>query len=228
MIIKKRFMVIGLGRFGANVAKTLASMNCDVLAMDVKEESVEAVAKDVAHCVIADATKMNVLVELGAANIDHAVVAIGNNLEASILTVVNLKNIGVPKITVRADNEEYKKIFSLIGATEVVIPEEESAISLAHQIRSASILDYYIIKNDYVMAQIKVSTKQLEGKTLKELDVRNTFNVNILGITRKGEFFIPAWNDMILESDVVAIVGKNSDVRKVDNFLNEQSGILFK
>ena len=103
--MKKSFVVIGLGRFGANVAKTLAAMKCDVLAIDVNEDAVSEVAKTVQHSVIADATKISVLERLGAKNIDHAVVAIGNNLEASILTVVNLKNLGVKQITVRADNE---------------------------------------------------------------------------------------------------------------------------
>ena len=218
---KKRFLVIGLGRFGANVARTLAKANCEVLGMDINEESVEQISKEIPHCVIADASKIDVLSELGAANVDHAVVAIGNNLEASILTVVNLKRLGVTKITVRADTEDYRRIFNLIGATEVVIPEEESAISLAYKIRSDAILGYYLLRNDYVMAQIKVSTSELESKTLKELDMRNRLNVNIIGITRNGQFFIPSFNDTIVKGDIVAIVAKSDDVKKMVAYLGE-------
>ena len=91
--MKKSYLVIGLGRFGANVARALEEMHCDVLAIDIKEECVKQISQDVPHCLIADSTKINVLHELGASNVDYAVVAIGNNLQASILTVVNLKNL---------------------------------------------------------------------------------------------------------------------------------------
>ena len=134
--MKKTFMVIGLGRFGSYIAKTLVSMNCDVLAVDISEDSVQAISSYVPHCVIADSTKEAVLKELDAASIDHVVVAIGNNLQASILTVVNLKHLGVKRITVRADEEGHKEVYKTLGATEVIIPEESSAISLANQIIS--------------------------------------------------------------------------------------------
>ena len=146
--MKKSFIIIGLGRFGSNVAKTLVDMNCDVLAVDINEESVTAISHYVHHCVIADASKESVLKELGVGSIDHAVVAIGNNLQATILTLVNLKKLGVPRITVRADEEGHKEVYKLLGASEVIIPEEASAISLANQITSDPILDYYKVSRD--------------------------------------------------------------------------------
>ena len=126
--MKKTFVVIGLGRFGFNVAKTLAEMNSDVLAIDVNEESVRNISKYVEHCVITDGTKFDALNELGVGQIDHAVVAIGNNLQASVLTVVNLKKLNVRLITVRADDVSQKELFYMLGATEVIIPEEASAV----------------------------------------------------------------------------------------------------
>ncbi len=218
--MKKSFIIIGLGRFGFNVAKTLGIMNCDVLAIDVKEESVTAVSKFTPHCVIADGTNLNVLRELGAASIDHAVVAIGNNLQASILTIVNLKNLGVKHITVRADVEDHKELYYLIGATEVILPEESAAVSLANQIMSDSILDYYVVADDYAMVKISVSDK-FESKSLIEMNIRNAFDVNVVGIIREGaNFFIPRGTDKIIPGDIVVVAGKKPNIRKFDAYLN--------
>ena len=217
--MKKNFLVIGLGRFGSNVARALAKMDCDVLAIDIDEDSVKNIAKIVPHCVIADATKADVLVELGVNNIDHAVVAIGNNLQASILTIVNLKRIGVKNITVRCDEESHRELFTLIGATEVIIPEEASAVSLANQINSDSIMDYHVVSNDYVMVKIVVG-KTFKPKTLIEMDIRNNFDVNIVGIIRDNEFYIPHGTDKINPLDIVVVAGKNNNVRRFDLFLN--------
>ncbi|MGM9969056.1 MAG: potassium channel family protein [Anaeroplasma sp.] len=218
--MKKSFIVIGLGRFGSNVAKALASMNCDVLAVDIDEESVSSIAKHISHCVIADATKQSVLSELGAASIDHAVVAIGNNLQASILTVLNLKKLGVKRITVRADEEGHKEIYKLLGATEVILPEEVSAISIANQIISDSILDYYQVADDFAIVKTIVGEK-FEQKPLIDLDIRNCFDVNIVGIIDKdNQFFIPRGTDVLKPKDVVVVVGKKQNIKKFDSFLN--------
>jgi len=217
--MKKTFVVIGLGRFGSNVAKTLAAMKCEVLAIDIKEESVKGISKKVPHCVIADATKYEVLSELGVGTIDHAVVAIGNNLQASILTIVNLKKLNVRLITVRADEETHKELYEMIGATEVIIPEEASAISLANQINSDSILDYYVVADDYVMVKIVVG-KKFVPKSLIEMDIRNNFDVNIVGIIKNDVFAIPHGTDKINPKDIVVVAGKKPNVRKFDSFLN--------
>lgn len=219
--MKKSFVVIGLGRFGSNVARTLAEMKCDVLAIDVKEESVKSVSRQIPHCVIADATKYEVLSELGAGTTDHAVVAIGGNLQASILTIVNLKKLNVKNITVRADVEEHKELFEMVGATEVIIPEEASAVSLANQINSDSILDYHIVADDYVMVKIIVG-KKFVPKTLIEMDIRNNFDVNIVGIIKNDIFAIPHGTDKINPNDIVVVAGKKPNIRKFDSFLNNQ------
>ena len=217
--MKKSFVVIGLGRFGSNVAKTLAAMKCDVLAIDVKEESVKGVSKQIPHCVIADATKFDVLSELGAGTTDHAVVAIGGNLQASILTIVNLKKLNVKHITARADDEEHKELFEMVGATEVIIPEEASAVSLANQINSDSILDYHEVAGDYIMVKIVVG-KKFVAKSLIEMDIRNNFDVNIVGIIKNDVFAIPHGTDKINPNDIVVVAGKKPNIRKFDSFLN--------
>ena len=218
--MKKSFIVIGLGRFGSNVAKTLVSMNCDVLAVDIDEDSVSAISSYVPHCVIADATKEQVLFELGVKSIDHAVVAIGNNLQASILTVVNLKKMGVPRITVRADVEGHKEVYLTLGATEVIIPEESAAISLGNQIISDSILDYYEVAKNNAIVKVEVGREFKEN--LIQLDLRNNYDINIVGIVKEnGEFVIPRGTDVLKKGEVIVVVGTKQKVKKFDDFLNE-------
>lgn len=220
--MKKSFLVIGLGRFGSNVAKTLVALNCDVLAVDINEEAVQAVSKVVGqHCIVADTSKASVINEIMGKNVvDHAVVGIGNNLQASILTIVNLKNIGVPKITVRADMEAHRELYMMVGATEVVVPEEASAISLANQIQSDSTLDYYNLSKEYAIVKISVGDN-FQSKSLIELNIRNAFDVNIVGIIKNnGEFFIPRGTDLITPKDIVVAVGTRQKLKKFDGFLN--------
>ena len=220
--MKKSFLVIGLGRFGSNVAKTLVALNCDVLAVDINEEAVQAVSKVVGqHCIVADTSKASVINEIMGKNVvDHAVVGIGNNLQASILTIVNLKTIGVKRITVRADFEEHRELYMRLGADEVIVPEEASAVSLANQINSDSILDYYIISEDYVMVKIIVG-QGFNTKSLIELDIRNNFDVNVVGIIREGAgFFIPRGTDKLIPGDIVVVAGKKPNIRRFDTFLN--------
>lgn len=220
--MKKSFIVIGLGRFGASVAKVLNNLNCDILGMDIDEESVNELASTIEHLVIADSTKLIVLKELGVASIDHAVVAIGNNLEASIITTLNLKALGVKNITVRSDRADYKEMYLRLGATEVIVPEEASAISLANQIASDAILDYYLIDNDYAIVKIAVGPKFV-ARQLVELDLRNRFDVNIVGIIRNSKFYIPRGTDSIEALDIVVLVGTKAKIKKVDSFINQEA-----
>ena len=218
--MKKTFMIIGLGRFGSCVAKALVQNKCDIIAIDKDEKSVRDISKFINNCVIADATSINVLVDLDASKIDHAVVAIGNNLQASILTIINLKKLGVRKITVRADDLTYKEVFEALGATDVIVPEESSAVSLANQIMSDSVLDYYGVSADYAMVKVIVG-QQFTPRNLIELNLRALFDVNIVGIIRNGTFFIPKGTDTINPFDVVVVVGTSSKIAKLDDFFNK-------
>ena len=218
--MRKTFMVIGLGRFGSCVARVLVNNKCDIIAIDKNEKSVRDLSKIVNNCVIADSTSLSVLSDLDANKVDHAVVAIGNNLQASILTVINLKKLGVKKITVRADDITYKEVFEALGATDVIVPEESSALSLGNQIMSDTVLDYYGVSDDYAMVKVIVG-KQFIPKNLIELNLRALFDVNIVGITRGGKFFIPKGTDSINPSDVVVVVGTRGKISKLDDFFNK-------
>ncbi len=225
--MKKTFMVIGLGRFGSCVARVLVNNKCDIIAIDKNEKSVRDLSKIVNNCVIADATSLSVLSDLDANKVDHAIVAIGNNLQASILTVINLKKLGVRKITVRADDITYKEVFEALGATDVIVPEESSAISLGNQIMSDSVLDYYGVSDDYAMVKVIVGNLFVP-KNLIELNLRSLFDVNVVGITRNNKFFIPKGTDSINPGDVVVVVGTRNRISKLDDFFNKDPEIQKK
>ena len=154
--MKKSFVIIGLGRFGIGVVKELVSLKRDCLAIDKFEDAVKNVSQIMSNCAVADGTKIEALRELEVESVDHAIVAIGNNLQDTILTVINLRELGVKQITVRIDSDDFKDVMLRLGATDVIIPEEASAISLANQIISDTILDYYSVHDEYSMATIVV------------------------------------------------------------------------
>lgn len=217
--MKKSYAVIGLGRFGYSVARELANNNVDILAIDKNEENVAAVADFINNCAICDSTKKKDLEDLGFKSIDHAIIAIGNSLEASILTTINLKSLGVKEITVRVDDSDYKEIFKTLGATSVIIPEEASAISLANRIISDTFLDFYKINSDYSIVQIKVSQDFTEASIIS-LGVRQKYLISIIGIIRDAVFKIPEGQDNIKGGDILLVIGKKQDIRKFDNFVN--------
>ena len=218
--MKKTFMIIGLGRFGSCVAKALVQNKADIIAIDKDEKSVRDISKFVNNCVIADSTSLNVLSDLDAGKVDHAVIAIGNNLQASILTIINLRKLGVKKITVRVDDLAYEEVFEALGATDVIVPEESSAYSLANQIISDSVLDYYGVSDDYAMVKVIIGP-QFESKNLIELNLRAAFDVNIVGIIRDDKFFIPRGTDTLNPRDVVVVVGTRNKINKLDDFFNK-------
>ena len=218
--MKKSFIVIGLGRFGINVAKGLVDLKSDCLAIDKYEYAVKKVSSFAPNCAIADGTKIAALEELGVSSIDHAIVAIGNNLQDTILTVINLKSLGVKRITVRIDSDEFRDVMMRLGATEVIIPEEASAIGLANQIRSDTILDYYKPNDEFAMATVVVG-EGFEEKPLIDLDWRKKFDINIIGVTRHDVFFQPKPNDVIKRHDVLTVFGADKKISKFDNYLNK-------
>ncbi len=217
--MKKSFAVIGLGRFGSCVAKELAKTNEDVLAIDRNTDNVTKIAEFINNCAICDSTNKKDLQAVGMSSIDHVIVAIGNNLQSSILTTINLKSLGIKEITVRVDDAEYQEVFKTLGATNVIIPEEASAISLAHKIVSNSILDYYNVRGDHSIVQLKVK-EDYDPKSLIELSVRQRFSISIIGIIRSNQFIMPQGTDKIMPKDILLVLGQNTKIRKFDSFIN--------
>lgn len=218
--MKKSFIVIGLGRFGLSVVNQLAKQTNQLIAVDVDEKRVDLIKGEVVQCFCCDCTNKNVLEELNVSKIDHAIVAIGNNLEATILTTMNLKELGVKKVTVRIDETKYENLLKRVGADVVIVPEEDAGIELAKKVVSDSILDYYQVDKEYGVVQISIPNNFKE-QSLIELDARNKFDVNIVGVIRNKSFFIPKGQDKVQPNDVIMVVGKSNKIIKFDNYVNK-------
>ena len=213
---KKQYAVIGMGRFGTSVAMSLAKLGFEVLAIDSSEARVQEVAHAVTHAVSADSTDEEALRALGIRNFDVVVVAIGQDIQASILTTLILKDMGVPYTIVKAQNELHGKVLSKIGADKVIFPERDMGLRVAHHLISPNILDFIELSDDYSIAELK-APESMVGKNLKQLDIRARYRCNVMAI-KSGEAMniSPYAEDLIKSGDVLVIVGKNDDLAKLE------------
>jgi trk system potassium uptake protein TrkA len=214
----KQFVVIGLGRFGSSVAETLSENNYDVLAIDKDADRVQSIANKVTHAVEADATDEEALKTLGVRNFDVAVVSIGDNISANILCTLILKELNVPYVIVKAPDTLHGKVLTKVGADRVVYPERDMGVRIAHNLISSNVLDYIEFAPEYGVIEI-IATNKMVGKTLKELQFRSEFNVNVMAIKRGEDLHIsPGANDKILEGDRLVLMGKNESLDKLKEY----------
>jgi trk system potassium uptake protein TrkA len=213
---KKQFAVIGMGRFGSSVAKTLYDLGFEVMAIDSDENRIQDVINMVTHAVQADSTDDDALRSLGIRNFDVVVVAIGQDIQSSILTTLILKDLGVPTLIVKAQNELHGKVLSKIGADKVIFPERDMGTRVAHHLISPNILDHIELSDDYSIVEIK-ATPNMYGKNLRQLDIRAKFGCNVMAIKTEQKMNIaPHAEDTIKENDVLVVVGKNEDLKKFE------------
>ncbi|KGK87847.1 MULTISPECIES: TrkA family potassium uptake protein [unclassified Clostridium] len=214
---KKQFVVIGLGRFGTSVAKTLYSLGNDVLAIDVDEETVQNISDSVTHSVQADATDENTLRSLGIRNFDVAVVTIGSDLQSSVMVTLLLKELGVDLIIAKANSEIHAKVLYKIGADRVVLPERDMGVRVAHNLVSSNILDYIELSPDYSIAEI-ANPKAWQGKTLQELNLRANFGINIVAVKKDNDINVsPMADDKLEAGDVIVAIGCADELNKLEN-----------
>ncbi|SEU20679.1 TrkA family potassium uptake protein [Paenibacillus sp. NFR01] len=218
---KKQYAVIGMGRFGSSVAKALSEMGYDVLAIDADEQRTQEISGIVTHAVSADSTDEEALRALGIRNFDVVVVAIGEDIQASILTTLILKDLGVPAILVKAKSELHGKVLSKIGADKVVYPERDMGTRVAHHLASPNILDYIELSPDYSILEMKAAGP-LVGKNLQELNIRARFGCNVMAIRRGDEMNItPQVEDRLVDGDVLVIVGHKENLNKLEVAYNK-------
>ncbi|ASF39248.1 MULTISPECIES: potassium channel family protein [Halobacillus] len=217
--MKKEFAVIGLGRFGGSICRELSREGMEVLALDLDEDKVNEYRDIAAHAVIADSTDENVLRELGLRNIDHVIVAIGDNIQASILTTLMLKELGIKTITVKAQNDYHEKVLAKIGADHVVHPERDMGKRIAHNIISNNILDYIELSDDHSVVEVKAGSK-MSGRTLVDLDIRAEYGCNVVAIKRKKDVIVsPMATEEIRENDVLIVIGADKDISRFEKNL---------
>ena len=203
----KSYIVIGLGRFGSEVARQLYSLGCEVLVMDTSSELVQQISKDVTHAVVGDGQDIEVLKALGVRNMDCAVIAIGNDLAASVLATMNMKELGVPCIVCKAHDEVHSRVLKKLGADRVVIPEKENAARLARSLSAPNVLDYIELSEEYGIIEIP-APKGWQGKSLKELNVRAKLGVNIIAVKCGGQINVsPAADYRIASNDIMVVLG---------------------
>ena len=213
----KSYIVIGLGLFGAEVARKLCQQGCEVLAMDIRSDLVQQVADDVTHAVVGDAQDKDVLKSLGAGNFDCAIIAIGDDLAASVLTIMNLKELEVPYIVCKAHDETHRRVLEKLGADRVVIPECEFAGRLARSLASHNVLDYIELSPDYGILEVP-APKSWIGKSLRDLNVRAKLGVNIIAVeSGKATYVSPPAEYQVFKGDVMVVLGDNKSLEAVQN-----------
>ena len=208
----KQFVVIGLGRFGESVAKTLYGLGHDVLAIDMDEDMVQEISDSVTHAVQMDATDESALRTLGLRNFDVAVVTIGSNIQASVMVTLLVKDLGVKYIIAKGQSDLHAK----------VLPEKDMGVRVAHNLVSASILDYIELSPDYSIMEMK-ALEEWNGKNLTELKLRSRYGINVMAIKKDDDINIsPSADEVISSDDIIVAIGSAEDLAKIEEIMAKQ------
>lgn len=212
----KQFAVIGLGRFGTSLARTLTQMGYEVLAIDSNEDRVEELADIVTHAVVADAQEDTVLKSLGIRNFDVVIVSIGQDIQTNILVTIMLKEMGVKKVVAKAATELHGKVLHKIGADTVIYPERDMGERVARWLVSGNILDQINLSPDYSLVEMKAPV-EFTGATLQESGLRQKYGITVLAIRRDNDIIIsPGAMQKILEGDILIVIGQNEKLNKFE------------
>ncbi len=212
----KSFAVIGLGRFGANLAVTLENLGHEVLGVDNDPEKVKQVSDIITHAAIADPLDENVLKNLGIRNFDCAIVALSEDIQSSVLVTLSLKEIGVGYVLAKAQSEIHERVLLKVGADKVVFPEKDMGERVAQSLSRSNIIEYIQLSDEYSIIEIKTPRRWI-GKTLRGLNVRSKYKINIVAIKDSdGKINLsPNPDDELLEDNMLVIVGDSRNVAKV-------------
>ncbi|HON78021.1 MAG TPA: TrkA family potassium uptake protein [Spirochaetota bacterium] len=224
----KKFAAIGLGNFGLNLSRALIENGCEVLGIDSSREAVNTAKDFISHAVIGDASNREVLESLSLRDFDGAIVSIGQEMAISILISLYLKEIGVKRIVVRAISEDHGKVLKMIGVSDIIMPERDMAERLANMLSLKNVVDYLPIGEDYGIIEVP-SPKSFIGKTLRDLQIPNRFNCQVIGLKifeepGSGFHFTdkdstikipPSADDIMTPGMIMIIIGKQQDIEKI-------------
>ena len=184
--------------------------------IDIDEDRVNDYSMIASHAVVGDTTDEKVLKNLGIRNFDHVIVAIGDNIQASILTTIMLKELGVKNSTVKAQNDYHEKVLVKIGADHVVHPERDMGKRIANNIVSNSVLDYLELSDEHSIVEI-VANDRIDGHSIINLDIRAKYGINIVAIKRRDEIIVsPQANEIIYENDILIVIGADVDINRFE------------
>ena len=213
----KQFAVIGLGRFGRGVCSTLHKLGYEVLGTDIDKKRVSQILCDklATHALQLDSTEPAALKEAGIFELETVIVAIGNYLQESIITTLNLKEAGVPYVVAKASSEVHRKLLQKVGADYVVYPEHEAGCALARSLTQPAILERFVLDPDHSIVEIIVPD-QFHGKTIAELQLRNRYGLNLLAVSQDGKFQInPDSNKRLERGTAIVVIGCNKDINRL-------------
>ena len=214
----KQIIVIGCGRFGTSVAKTLTRLGHDVMIVDNDPETVRELSEYVTSAVQMDAVDEASYKTVGIKNFDVAVVTIGSNIQASIMATVIVKDMGVPIVIAKAQNEIHGKVLRRVGADKVIYPERDMGARVAYNIATPNILDIIEFSPDYSIIET-VALDDWDGKSLKELKLSHTFGLTVIAIkTGESINISPFADDVIRKGDIVVVLGNNDNLRKIKEY----------
>lgn len=212
----KSFLVIGLGRFGTALARELCAKGNEVLALDLREDRVQAVADLVTQAVLGDGRDPEVLRTLGARHFDCAVVAVSSDVGDSALMTLNLKELGVPRVVSKASSAVHRKVLEKIGADLVVFPEQEMALRVARSLDNGDILNYIELSDNYSMVERRLPSGWAE-RSIVELDIRAKYHLTVIAVCREQEMTISPGRDYRFRAgDSLVVLGRNDDIQKLE------------
>jgi len=212
----KRVVVIGIGIFGFNIVKKLYENGVEVIAIDKNKDVIQDVRDYTTKAIVADGLDKGLIDSIGLHEDDVVIISFGEDLAASTLITLHLKQLKIKNIIVKAPNVEHKLVLESVGATEVIIPEKEMASKVAKSLISPNVLDYIPLTEDYLICEI-APPQHFIGKTIEELHLRSKFNINVIAIrdTLTDKIQVTRANYVIKDSEVLVVIGKSDDIDKI-------------
>ncbi|MNO50945.1 Ktr system potassium uptake protein A [compost metagenome] len=217
----QQFVVAGLGRFGCSLSLELMDLGYEVLGVDRNEEVVNNMSSSLTHAVCADATDEEVLKSLGVRNFDCGIVAIGNDIQMSILTAILFKELGIKTVVAKAISVLHGRALEKLGVDRVIFPERDMGVRVAHQLVTPNLLDYIDLSKDYSIVEMNVP-ENLHEKNVGDLSPRARFGCSIVAIHREtGVIIAPTAMDTLKSGDIMVIIGSKKNIEEFEAIINE-------
>lgn len=211
-----------MGRFGGSVCKTLADAGQEVLAIDKYESRVNDYKDIATQAVVADAQDEDVLRSLGIRNVDHVIVAIGEDIQASILVTLMVKEQGVKYVTAKAQNEYHAKVLEKLGVDRVVHPERDMGVRIGRSLTSKNMVDYLDLDANFKLAEILITNPEFVGKSLAEMDFRDRYGLNVIALAHsRQEMVLPSAGDVLTENDSILVAGPTRAIDKFEELMQK-------